>query len=324
MLFFVPRYRYLSGTHSSGVRKNLPFLAMAGIFIIVQVSAVLLAPLYMPELTAFPDPSSPANPFIYVLMVLVLTAIILILIKYGRQRIVQGIFYVSIFITMLYVFLPLLFQVDSEGWIALIASIGLAGGLLYLLAKSGEWYIIDAIGLVVGIGVTAILGMSLTVLPAIILLIIMAVYDAISVYKTKHMIALAEGVAPLRLPALFVVPKEKGFTMEKVEKHGVIKKEGQEREAFFMGVGDAVIPGLLVVSASLYLPEAAAPLMTANLWAAAGALIGGLLGYLVLFSLVAKGNPQAGLPFLNSGAVLGYLAAYALAYGSVGLEMLGL
>jgi presenilin-like A22 family membrane protease len=302
----------------------MPLLAMAGIFVLVQLTAVLLAPLYMPELSAFPDPSSPANPFIYIFMVLVLTAIILILIKYGRQRIVQGIFYISIFITMLYVFLPVLFLFDSEGWIALIASLALAGGLLYLLAKSGEWYIIDAIGLIIGVGVTAILGMSLTILPVIILLIIMAVYDAISVYKTKHMVALAEGVAPLRLPVLFVVPKEKGFTMDKVEKEGVVKKEGQEREAFFMGVGDAVIPGILVVSASLYLPETAAPLMTANLWAAAGAMIGGLLGYLVLFRFVMRGKPQAGLPFLNSGAILGYLAAYALAYGTVGLEMLGL
>ena len=301
------------------MRKNLPLLAMAGIYVLVQVSAVLLAPLYMPELSAFPDPSSPANPFIYILMVLVMTAIILILIKYGRQRIVQGIFYVSIFITMLYVFLPILFLFDSEGWIALIAALALAGGLIYLLAKSG--------GVVHhrchradrgGSGVTAILGMSLTILPVIILLIIMAVYDAISVYKTKHMVALAEGVAPLRLPVLFVVPKEKGFTMETVEKKGVVRKEGQEREAFFMGVGDAVIPGLLVVSATLYLPEATAPLMTANLWAAAGAMIGGLLGYLVLFRCVMKGKPQAGLPFLNSGAILGYLAAYALAYGTIG------
>lgn len=306
------------------MRKNLPLLAMAGIYVLVQVSAVLLAPLFLPEFTAFPDPSSPANPFIYVFIVLVMTAIILILIRYGRQRIIQAIFYVSIFITMLYVFMPIFLLFDSEGILALIASLVVAGGLIYLLTKSGEWYIIDAIAIIIGVGVTAILGMSLTILPVIILLIIMAVYDAISVYKTKHMIALAEGVAPMRLPVLFVVPKEKGFTMDKVEKEGVVKKEGGEREAFFMGVGDAVIPGLLVVSASLYLPADPAPLLSANLWAAAGAMIGGLVGYLVLFRIVMGGKPQAGLPFLNSGAILGYLAAYALAYGSVGLEMLGL
>lgn len=297
---------------------------MAAIYVFVQVSAVLLAPLFLPNFSAFPDPSSPANPFIYIFLVIVLTAIILLLIKYRRQRIIQAIFYFSIFVTMLYVFLPIFLLFDSEGIIALAVSLALAGGLLYLLAKSGEWYIIDAIGLIIGVGVTAILGMSLSVLPVMILLIIMAVYDAISVYKTKHMITLAEGVAPLRLPVLFVVPNEKGFTMENVEKHGVVKKEGRDREAFFMGVGDAVIPGLLVVSASLYLPDAAAPLMTANLWAAAGATIGGLVGYLVLFRFVMRGKPQAGLPFLNSGAILGYLVAYALAYGTVGLAMLGL
>jgi len=297
---------------------------MAALYVLVQVSAVLLAPLYLPEFSAFPDPSSPANPFIYVLLVIVLTAVILLLIRYRRQRIIQLIFYFSIFITMLYVFMPILLLFDSEGLFALAASLALALGLMYLLIRSGEWYIIDVIGIIIGVGVTAILGMSLSVLPVIILLIIMAIYDAISVYKTKHMVALAEGVAPLHLPVLFVVPNESGFTMKSVEKHGVVRKEGEGREAFFMGVGDAVIPGLLVVSASLYLPEAAAPLMTANLWAAAGAMIGGLLGYLVLFRFVMGGRPQAGLPFLNSGAIIGYMVAYALAYGTIGMGVLGL
>ncbi|MBI0583573.1 MAG: hypothetical protein ISF22_05030 [Methanomassiliicoccus sp.] len=306
------------------MRKDLPLLAMAGIYILVQVGAVLLAPLFLPEFSAFPDPNDPINPFIYIFIVLMMTAVILILIKYGRQRIIQAIFYVSIFITMLYVFLPLLLLFDESGIIALLASLALAGLLLFLLAKSGEWYIINTVALIIAIGVTAILGMSLGILPVMILLIIMAIYDAISVYKTKHMIALAEGVAPMRLPVLFVVPKEKGFSMDQVEKKGLVRKEGEEREAFFMGVGDAVIPGLLVVSASLYLPDTASFILTANLWAAAGALIGGLLGYLVLFRVVMKGKPQAGLPFLNTGAILGYLVAFALVYGTVGWEMLGL
>jgi presenilin-like A22 family membrane protease len=52
--------------------------------------------------------------------------------------------------------------------------------------------------------------------------------------------------------------------------------------------------------------------------------VGGLLGYLVLFRYVLRGRPQAGLPFLNTGAIAGYLIAYALAYGEIGLGMLGL
>jgi len=307
------------------MRKSLPLLAMASLYVIVQVAAVLLAPLFLPQFSAFPDPNDPANPFIYIFLVLVMTGILLILIKLGRKRIIQGIFYVSIFITMLYVFLPLFLLVDQVGYIALVASLALAAGLMYLLYKSGEWYIIDSIGLIIAIGVTAILGMSLGILPVIILLVIMAVYDAISVYKTKHMVTLAEGVTPLRLPVLFVVPQEKGFTMEKVEKRGTLLPENkEERDAFFMGLGDTVIPGILVVSATLFLPASPSFLVTANYWAAFGALVGGLAGYLLLMRYVLRGNPQAGLPFLNTGAILGYFIAYALAYGQIGLGMIGL
>jgi presenilin-like A22 family membrane protease len=305
--------------------KRLPLLALASLFVVVQGLAIFLAPLLLPDYTAFPNPNDPVNPFIYIFLVLVITGVMLILIKMGRQRIIQGILYVSIFVTMLYVFLPLLLLVDQVGYIALVASLGLAGGLVFLLAKSGEWYIIDAIGLIIAVGVTAILGMSLGILPVFILLIIMAVYDAISVYKTKHMVTLAEGVAPLRLPVLFVVPRDKGFSMDQVEKRGsIVPKEGEEREAFYMGVGDTVIPGLLVVSASIYLPATASFLITANYWAAIGAMIGSLAGYLLLMRFVLKGKPQAGLPFLNTGAILGYAIAYALAYGTLGAAAIGL
>jgi presenilin-like A22 family membrane protease len=307
------------------MRKRLPLLAMASIYIFVQVAAILLAPLFLPDFSAFQNPNDPVNPFIYIFLVLVMTGIMLILIKYGRQRIIQAIFYVSIFITMLYVFLPLFLLADPEGTIALLASLGLAAGLIVLLAKNGEWYVIDGIGLIIAVGVTAILGMSLGILPIFILLIIMAVYDAISVYKTKHMITLAEGVAPLRLPVLFVIPQEKGFSMDRIEERGALLPKGDEkRDAFFMGLGDTVIPGLLVVSASIFLPSTASFLLTANLWAALGALFGGLAGYLLLMRFVMRGKPQAGLPFLNTGAILGYLIAYAIAYQSIGLGMLGL
>ena len=52
-----------------------------------------------------------------------------------------------------------------------------------------------------------IFGVSLGTVPVILLLVILAVYDAISVYKTKHMITLAEGVIDLKTPILFVIPK---------------------------------------------------------------------------------------------------------------------
>ena len=37
-----------------------------------------------------------------------------------------------------------------------------------------------------------------------------------------------------------------------------------------------------------------------------------------------EGKPQAGLPFLNSGAILGYLLAYAMVYQNLNLHAFGL
>jgi len=288
-----------------------PVLTMALYYIIVQVGAVLLAPLFLPQMGAFADPNDPVNPLIYVFVMLVMTGIMLLLIKYGRQRILQTILYVAIFITLLYVFLPLLLQLEvwldpnTEGWLSLFVALIIAGGLMLALVKSGEWYVINIVGLILAVGITAILGMSLGIIPVLILLIILAAYDAIAVYRTKHMVALAEGVTPLRLPILFVVPSSEDFSMDKLEGKSLTRKEGEEREAFFMGVGDTVIPGILVVSASIFLPATASFILSANLWVAAGTILGGLAGYLLLLRYVMRGKPQAGLPFLNTGASSG-------------------
>ena len=41
--------------------------------------------------------------------------------------------------------------------------------------------------------------------------------------------------------------------------------------------------------------------------------MGILIGYVGLMMLVTKGKPQAGLPFLNTGAIIGFLIASTLA-----------
>ena len=85
-------------------------------------------------------------------------------------------------------------------------------------------------------------------------------------------------------------------------------KEKGEREAYLLGVGDVVFPGLLAVSAFHSLP-------TNGLIMGISVLIGTLIGYIILMTLVVKGKPQPGLPLLNSGAILAYLIAGFLVFG---------
>ena len=73
-------------------------------------------------------------------------------------------------------------------------------------------------------------------------------------------------------------------------------------------MGDVVFPGILAVSAFHGL--------TVNgLIMAASVLTGTLVGFVALMMYVMKGKPQAGLPFLCSGAVLGYVVAGFLMFG---------
>jgi presenilin-like A22 family membrane protease len=166
---------------------------------------------------------------------------------------------------------------------------------------------------IVGAGAIAIFGISLSVFLVIILLVTLAVYDAISVYKTKHMIDLADTVMDLKLPVLLVVPKIRRYSLIKETKSLKQKlKENEDRDAFFMGLGDIVMPGILVVAAYHNISN--------GLPVALSVLGGTLIGFLVLMTFVIKGKPQAGLPLLCSGAILGYLISSYVFFGAfVGL-----
>ena len=75
---------------------------------------------------------------------------------------------------------------------------------------------------------------------------------------------------------------------------------------------------MLVISAMPYLAPIGGE--SAALWVGIGAMIGGLAGYFVLMTYVARGRPQAGLPLLNGGAILGYLITALLLVGTKALE----
>ena len=86
---------------------------------------------------------------------------------------------------------------------------------MLLLRYYPEWYIIDAFGILVCAGISSLFGVSMTILPALLLLVVLAVYDAISVYKTRHMVSLAEGVIKMKAPLLFVVPKSRDYSFRR-------------------------------------------------------------------------------------------------------------
>jgi presenilin-like A22 family membrane protease len=211
----------------------------------------------------------------------------------------------------------------NESIVPCYAGLFVAVILSIFLFKHPEWYIVDIVGIIVAGGVTALLGISIGLLPIIMLLVILAIYDAISVYKTKHMVSLADKVMEFKLPILLVVPKKRGYSF--IQQKGLKKQleDGEEREAMFIGLGDIIIPGALVISAFHFLPESGALLgIGYNLAVALFTLVGTLVGFSVLMQFVLKGNPQAGLPLLNTGAILGFFISLFILYQGEALSLI--
>ncbi len=280
--------------------------------VLVQVIALLLVPpLTSYNVQAFGDPQSVWNPIYYIILLLVLTGFLLLVIKYNVRWIVQAIMGVAILSTLGYVIFGLVVlavpSVGASNDLTLAAEVASAVAsvlLTALLLLYPEWFIIDTIGVLVAAGAAALFGISLAIIPTLILLILLAIYDYISVYKTKHMIRLAEGVMDLKMPIMFVMPRRAGYSFLRAKG---LPKEGGEREAYFMGLGDAIMPTMLAVSANAFLPNLPRLLGFVNV-PALGSLVGTLVSYFVLMYIVVElKKPQAGLPFLCTGSIVGFL-----------------
>ncbi|HTP56460.1 MAG TPA: presenilin family intramembrane aspartyl protease PSH [Thermoplasmata archaeon] len=318
--------------------RSVRWLGLLGLYVGAQLVGLLLANPFRAEgLSSSANPQSPTSPLLILVVIVVAPLAILF---FARRRgglatirgliliLIAGSMYVTLYATFSLlpgtVLLPP-FAAENVFYPALTLA-ALASAAIYLaLLLDPQWYVVDLAGFVASGALVAILGISFAILPAFILLGALMVYDAIAVYGTKHMVSLADTVTEMKLPILMVMPDSPGYDYTQAptlkEQRG---RPTEERAAMFMGLGDIVIPGTLVVAAFVWLPTTPAVLgVGANLWASVGALLGSLVGYGVLMRFVLRGNPQAGLPLLNGGALAGYALAYLAIFHSGTLGLTG-
>ncbi len=252
---------------------------MRYIFVLFYAITALLAVSCIPKyeesgMRVFENPSDVSNSLLYFGLILVFTAFILIMAK-KSEKFLRLFMYVLVFVSVYYVLIP--FLGDLSLIVALI--------IISLLVKKPNWIVINASALLLAGGITSMFGISLEPLPVIILLVILAIYDAVSVYKTGHMVDLADSVIKMGLPMLFIIPTKD--------------------RPMLLGVGDVVIPNILVVSAQTFVD---APSIGFLKVPALTALLGGIIGMVTLIVVAERFNrPHAGLPFLNAGAIFGFV-----------------
>ena len=296
---------------SQAWRENcLAILALGLCFLVSHMLAMYLVPSYEEaEVQAFEDPDDPVNSIFYIAVILVFTAFVLWIARKGLEWVLQAIFMSAIGITFIYVFYPFFHSVGITGVAGYIGATALAIELTFLLLTYPEWYVVDTAGVILAAGVAAIFGISFGLFPALLLLVGLAIYDAWAVYRTGHMVDLADSVMNLKLPILLVMPKSAGYSFLDQGSLADQIEKGEKREALFMGLGDLVIPGALVVSSKASL----------GWMVGISSMIGGLIGFCILMVFVLSGRPQAGLPLLNGGAILGYVVGAFVFVGNLGL-----
>jgi presenilin-like A22 family membrane protease len=189
--------------------------------------------------------------------------------------------------------------------------------LVAALLWKPKWWLVDLGGLLMGAGVIAIMGISFPIPFTLLLLVLLAVYDFISVYKTKHMIALADSVVEAKMPILLVFPMKWSY---RYEDETNLMDPKRKRESLFMGLGDVIIPGILILSAATFLSPVGGTRLFGFIYPPVGValftLIGMLIGWGSLMFFVLKGKAHAGLPPINSGTILGFIIGHLLIYGT--------
>lgn len=251
------------------------------IFILTALLALGAIPKYKEAgMVVFENPSDVSNSILYFGLIVAFTAFILLAVKYSV--VLKAVIYFLTFLSIFYVLSPFI------GWVSII----FATIIVALLVKKPHWTIINFSALMLAAGITAIFGISLEPLPVIVLLVILATYDFISVYRTKHMLSLAESVTSINAPMLFVIPKKDGNA--------------------YMGVGDVVMPNILVVSAQTFTRSQEIVFLKIT---ALFSLLGGFIGLMLLLYIVEKkGGAHPGLPFVNFGAIAGFALGSLLSY----------
>ena len=291
------------------VRLALASGGVLALFLSVQLGALALVdPLIEADRQVVDDPDDPGVSLVFFLAILIATGAMLAAFRYDRDWAVRGLIIAVSGGLSWFVFtevVPPAVALVTGNDLAVIAALGVVAGLVL----HPEWYVIDFACVVMGAGAAALFGISIGLFPVLVFLVVLAVYDAISVYRTKHMLSLAEGVMDLRIPVVFVVPTSPSFSYRDMEETPT-DPDGREepRDAVFVGLGDAVIPTILVASAVAFLevPTHSLGAITVTL-PALGAMVGTVVGLAILLVLVFRGRPHAGLPLLNGFAIAGYL-----------------
>lgn len=265
------------------------FLKILTLFGLTQLAGIYAAYRFLPELSPV-GPGRLSGISFYDLAVLVIFVLLLIFIV-RRFKFISSVFF-KFFLTLI-VFAGA--QTILGLWFSPPISILVAVLLLILFWFFNNVFLQDLVMILTFAGVGGILGISLAPETIVLILVILSFYDIIAVYKTRHMVELADAMIQSRAIFGFVVPSSfKNFGER-------ITQVSPGEQFMILGSGDVVLP--LLLSASLVRTSIIQSVIVA-LFSALGLFLMHLI-----FTNQKIRRPMAALPPIAMMAIIGYLVA---------------
>ncbi len=223
----------------------------------------------------------------YILVSLLLvTAAMLLMIRRNMSKLISGLFaFISFFVLIEFYSVFFFSFVDYIGqYVGLIALVAAALTVVYYFKYAGS-VARNVINVFIFITISAVMAAALGPYPSLILIGVIAVYDYISVFITKHMLTLAKGL------------KGKGFLAGLT-----FMARSTKRVGAMLGGGDVVFPAILV-NAMFFEYSALAGIL---------ALIAAVLGLSLIIFFGKKGKVYPAMAVIGPLQIL-FFGAYALA-----------
>lgn len=273
--------------------------AILAFFIIAQLLGIFTGAIVLLDMTRNPyvaglvvtsDAENPLNAVLFITYMLVGAVIMVVLIRFLKlhNMLFKGMEFVMIATASSIVFYAFLRLALGYGESTLL---GIVMGLAFSAFRLFRPLMKNAAAILATAGVGVIFGISLGLVPVVLFLILLSIYDYLSVFTTKHMVELAN----------FVVQKDLAFT---VTARAPPPAPGEKEQRMDLGTGDMVAPIMLEVSALTFSPAATA-------FVFAGAVLS--LG-IFLFLVWKKKMILPALPPIVFGMLVSLLAGFLLGF----------
>ncbi|OGM01982.1 hypothetical protein A3K72_01190 [Candidatus Woesearchaeota archaeon RBG_13_36_6] len=251
-----------------------------------------------------PEVENESFTFIIILIaVLIGTGIVLLIIKFRKKVLWQLWYFLAVLFSLVIALNPFVFKILNQFNLqnVYLVTVGLAIILSLLKVFKPNVYVHNFTEIFIYGGIAALLVPVINIFSAVLLLVLISLYDAYAVWKSKHMIKMAEFQSVSKVFAGLSVPYAP-LKIPNTKKDKMIKTNKNVKTAI-LGGGDVAFPiifaGAVMKTTGSYLAPLIITLTTT-------------IALVIILLKGEKGKFYPAMPFLSIGCFVGFLLAMLL------------